>query len=209
MEIAWNPKSMWKIFKHQFRCCIHPIVSKYQEWYNFSTTKAVVFSVLGTILYSLVLAINFSAMWLLLALPNLNCLSLITRLGLISVRGEGKSIFWFRLLFILFSLLYITSLGVILPLITLVYLTETIGMTFIGLIVNSRVLLPYCSVATAVLSYIVYSLSCLWTSLRATDCQGYLVPVFLLYLFCNGIKPMLAQELIGTSEIYSGTIGCL
>ena len=48
-----------------------------------------------------------------------------------------------------------------------------------------------------------------WTSLRATDCQGYLVPVFLLYLFCYGIKPMSAQELIGTSQIYSGTIGCL
>ena len=39
-----------------------------------------------------------------------------------------------------------------------------------------------------------------WTSLRATDCQGYLVPVFLLHLFCNGINPISEQELIGTSE---------
>ena len=51
-----------------------------------------------------------------------------------------------------------------------------------------------------------------WTSLSmlwAADCLRYLVPVFLLSLFFNRIKHIMAQELIGTSEIYSRKICCL
>ena len=42
------------------------------------------------------------------------------------------------------------------------------------------------------------------TSLRAADCQGYLVPVFLLYLFCNGIKPMSAQKILVPAKYTAG-----
>ena len=45
--------------------------------------------------------------------------------------------------------------------------------------------------------------------LRAADCLGYLVPVFFNLFFCNRIKPISAQELIGTSEIYGRTVCCL
>ena len=68
---------------------------------------------------------------------------------------------------------------------------------------------PYMSSGLVVICHLLITrittyMACLQrTSLRATDCQGIWYPFSFYLISCNGIKPISAQELTGTSEIYS------
>ncbi|XP_072042339.1 uncharacterized protein [Amphiura filiformis] len=173
LKIAWYPKLFWEVVKNAIRSyldtvfsfCIYPrgdtdprvcgggLRSKIATcfWFPIWIITAILLGALTIVL--------IITTWIVAAIPCSWCLSFIS---FTFIDGESERMMLFRLILLLLGVVGALTFGIIVLALNIVYAVEIIGYTFIGLVINSSFLLPYCSIVVTVLGYLIYSVCSLY-----------------------------------------------